>query len=146
MKEKNEMNLETQKPKFSAWERKQTNGQIFGRPKLKKAGKEFDVHDFIQENREDTEIYPTLEKYGSLEKITINSEVLYGDMTRIKGLRDIHEQIEESQQLWDSLPFEIRHEFQGNKRLFMENGEKWLKEKIEKNQPKIEEKKDEKNA
>ena len=29
-----------------------------------KAGKEINVYNFIQENREDTEIYPTLEKYG----------------------------------------------------------------------------------
>lgn len=113
---------------------KQTNGQDFGRPTLKMKGKEFDIYDWIQENREDTEIIPTLEKYGCLDRMEIDDNVLYGDMTELMkgGLRGIMEHEQEAQDLWDSLPWEYRAEFQNNKTLFIENGEKWLKDRIDK--------------
>ena len=113
---------------------KPTKGQNFGRPTLKMKGKEFDIYDWIQENRDDTEIIPTLEKYGCLDRMKVDDNVLYGDMTEImsKGLRGILEHEQETQELWDSLPWEYRQEFQNNKALFIENGEKWLKNRIEK--------------
>ena len=113
---------------------KQSTGQEFGRPKLKMKGKEFDIYDWIQENREDTEIIPTLEKYGCLDRMKIDDDVLYGDITELMkgGLRGIMEREQETEDLWNSLPWEYRQEFQNNKALFIENGEKWLKDRIEK--------------
>ena len=111
---------------------KPTAGQNFGRPTLKKFGKEFDIYDWIQENREDTEIIPTLEKYGCLDRMKIDDNVLYGDVTKLMkdGLRGLMINEQKAQDLWDSLPYEYREEFQNNKILFLENAETWLKNRI----------------
>lgn len=77
---------------------------------------------------------PTLEKYGCLDRMKIDDDVLYGDITELMkgGLRGIMEREQETEDLWNSLPWEYRQEFQNNKALFIENGEKWLKDRIEK--------------
>lgn len=113
---------------------KQSTGQDFGRPTLEKYGKKIDIYDWIQENREDTEIIPTLEKYGCLDRMKIDDDVLYGDITELMkgGLRGVMEREQEADELWNSLPWEYREQFQNNRALFIENGEKWLKDKIEK--------------
>lgn len=117
---------------YSLWHRKKTKGQTFGRPKLKKAGKEFDVHDWIQEGREDTEIYATLEKYGCLDRMETDANTLYGDMSEISDLRNVIEQAQRADEMWNSLPLELRREFQHNKSLFMENGKDYLEKIIKK--------------
>ena len=53
-----------------------------------KAGKEINVYNFIQESREDTEIYPTLEKYGCIDRMVINEPDVYSDLRNIKDLRN----------------------------------------------------------
>ena len=113
---------------------KQTAGQDVGRPTLKKYGKEIDIYDWIQESREDTEIIPTLEKYGCLDRMKIDDNVLYGDITELMkdGLRGVMQREQEADDLWNSLPWEYREQFQNNRALFLENGEKWLKDRIEK--------------
>ena len=113
---------------------KQTAGQDFGRPTLKKYGKEIDIYDWIQESREDTEIIPTLEKYGCLDRMKRDDNVLYGDITELMkdGLRGVMQREQEADDLWNSLPWEYREQFQNNRALFLENGEKWLKDRIEK--------------
>lgn len=97
---------------------------------LKKAGKEINVYDAIQANREDTEIYPTLEKYGCIDRMMLNSEGVYADFTIFKGLREIKEQQEMANNMFYNLPLEIRQVFNNDKNIFMRDGEKWLKNKI----------------
>lgn len=116
---------------FSAMVRKKTKGQTFGRPKLTKAGKEFDVHNWIQEGRDDTEIYPTLEKYGCLERMELDHEALFGDMTEMSDLRGTIERAKKAEELWNGLPIEVRTEFNNDKSLFAEQGLEWLKKKID---------------
>ena len=94
---------------------------------IKKAGKQINVYQMIQENREDTEIYPTLEKYGSIERLQLNAQGAYGDFTQIKDLRTAIDQAEKANELWETLPLDTRREFQNNKKLFLENGEEYLK-------------------
>lgn len=108
-------------------------GQTFDPEKnvINKKGQMINLYDFIQENREDTEIYPTLEKYGCLDKIVVDKPKIYADFQELMGLRDMHDQERTAQKLWESLPIDIRKEF-GNDRLnFMQHGEKWLRGKIE---------------
>lgn len=116
-------------------ERKQ---QTFDKDKitLKKAGKEFNVYQWIQEAREDTEVIPTLEKYGCIDRMILNKEEMYGDFTNFKDLRGLNDQIRESQRMFDNLPAEIKKKFGNNKDLFMREGEAWLKSEIEKEKAK----------
>lgn len=97
---------------------------------LTKAGKTFNVYDAIQEAREDTEIYPTLEKYGCIDRMMLDTQGIYGDFTTYKGLRELKEQQKLANQMFYNLPLEIRQTFNNDKNIFMKDGEKWLKNKI----------------
>lgn len=99
---------------------------------LTKAGKTYNVYDKIQENREDTEIYPTLEKYGCIDRMMLDKKGVYADFQDFKGLREIKEQQIKADEMFYSLPLDVRIQFQNDKNLFMRDGEKWIKEVIAK--------------
>lgn len=115
------------------WEIVKTKGQNFGKPKLTKAGKTFDVREWIQSNREDTEIYDTLEKYGvdGWKRLQDeNKQEIYADITNMGDLRNNLDKIRAAEKMWGELPREVRAEFQNNKELFIEGGIKWAENKI----------------
>lgn len=114
--------------------------QTFNKEEIKvtKAGKEINVYNFIQESREDTEIYPTLEKYGCIDRMIMNGEDVYQDLRNIKDLRNTMEQVQQANVLWNNLPLDIRKEFGHNQKEFMEKGEEWLSKKIKQNEQQIE--------
>lgn len=123
--------------KFEWRERKQ---QYFDKEKitLKKAGKEFNVYDFIQEGRTDTEIYPTLEKYGCIDRMMLDSKGTYDDFTKYGTLRDIKDQQKLAEQMFYNLPLETREHFNNNISTFMKEGENYLKQKISEESKKTE--------
>ncbi|UPW41490.1 internal scaffolding protein [Dipodfec virus UA23Rod_1071] len=101
-----------------------------------KGGETFNLYESIQEAREDTELYPTLEKYGSIERMIINEADVYGDLRQVKSLKGELEKLEAAERLWNSLPWDVRSQFNNNRYNFMENGESWLMEKMaEKEEP-----------
>lgn len=118
---------------FTHYEWRRRNAQSFDKSKitLKKAGKEFNVYDKIQENREDTEIYPTLEKYGCIDKMMLNKEGVYGDFTQYKGLRELKEQQEMAKNMFYNLPLETRQKFNNDMNVFIKDGEKYMKNLID---------------
>lgn len=99
---------------------------------LKKAGKEFNVYDWIQENREDTEIIPTLKKYGCIPVQSQDTSTMYQDFTNASDLRGVLDKKIAAEQAFYNLPVEVRREFDHNIDKFMKNGEKYIKDKIEK--------------
>lgn len=113
--------------------------QAFDKEKITvtKAGKEYNVYNFIQEGREDTEIYPTLEKYGCIDRMILNEKEVYEDMRNMGNLRNRLDQIKEADNIWKNLPLEVRQEFGHSKREFVEKGEKWIKAKIDAENAKI---------
>ena len=125
-----------EKVPFKSMIYKPSKGQTFGRPKIKRFGEERDIYDMIQEARADTEIYPTLEKYGCLDRITRDTAAIYGDFTEIKELRNVIEQSNKAEELWKSLPLDMREHFQNNKELFMEGAEEYLTNKIKEQEEK----------
>lgn len=99
---------------------------------IEKNGEKINVYQMIQENREDTEIEPTLKKYGCLTPMELKTEQVYADLRNIKtNMRDILSQQQEAENLWNKLPRDVRENFGNSKRNFLENGETWLKTKIE---------------
>lgn len=95
-----------------------------------KAGQKIFLNDFIQEAREDTEIYAMLEKYNGSYKTRTDFEALTGDFTKVKDLRSALEQEKAANELWENLPLNVRNEFNNSKHQFLDNGEKWLANKI----------------
>lgn len=98
---------------------------------LTKAGKTFNVYDKIQEGRADTEIYPTLEKYGCIDRMMLDKQSVYADFQNFKGLREMKDQQIMAEQMFYNLPLEVRQKFNNDKSLFMKDGEKYIKELID---------------
>lgn len=96
-----------------------------------KAGKKIHLYSMIQAAREDTEIRPTLEKYGSIEPLETKKAAIYGDFSEIKDLRDIEEARIKADTMWDNLPARIKRHFDHDKKRFMEEGEEWLRKELE---------------
>lgn len=107
--------------------------QDFDRKKitLTKAGRTFNVYDKIQEAREDTEIIPTLKKYGCIPNIGMDSELAYQDFTTAKDLRGVLDRKIAAENAFYNLPIEVRREFDHSIDKFMQNGEKYITKKIE---------------
>ena len=108
---------------------KQKPGQDFGDPKLIKYGKEIDVKTWIHENNVDCEIYETLEKYGTVKMAKADHEGIVGDMEKL-DLRQALDRKIASENLWASLPLDVRKEFNHNVDEFMEKGLEWAKNKV----------------
>lgn len=104
---------------------------------LTKAGKKFCVYDKIQEAREDTEIIPTLKKYGCIPTYTQDSASMYQDFTAANDLRGVLDRKIAAENAFYNLPAEVRREFDHNIDNFMKNGEKYIKDKIAKEQAEL---------
>lgn len=99
---------------------------------LTKAGKTYNVYQAIQEAREDTEIMPTLLKYGCIDKLGIDPKTVYADIVNIQtNLRNVIDQQIEAEKLWESLPIETRMKYNNSTREFMERAPEDLKKQIE---------------
>lgn len=114
--------------------------QDFDKEKItfKRAGKEINVYDFIQAGREDTEIIPTLEKYGSIEVMKLhpeNAQAMYQDLTEIQqlgGYREILDYQKKAKEMFYNLPSDVRKDFDNDHKKFAEKGREYLNEKITK--------------
>lgn len=95
-----------------------------------KNGEKVNVYDFIQEGREDTEIYPTLEKYGSIKRMELDTPAVYQKFEKINDLRDHLEQQKEAVNMWNALPLDIRQQFNNDRYEFMNNGMQWLEKRM----------------
>lgn len=102
-----------------------------------KAGQPYVYYDRIQAARGDTEIIPTLEKYGCIDKMIVNKELIYADITEFKNTdyRSLKEMTMKADNMWNQLPAEIKAQFENNRDIFIKDGEKWLKNQIEKEKP-----------
>ena len=120
----------TEKSPFTPYlprERKQQTFDIH--EKTKQYGKEVEWYQLIQEAREDTEIYPTLEKYGCLDKIMVHPNKMMTDFTEFKDLRSMKDQQIKAKEMWESLPYDIRMDFNNNVNEFIEKGEEYIAKK-----------------
>lgn len=112
---------------------KEKKAQAFDKDNIfvTKAGKKLNVYQSIQDARDGTEIYPTIEKYGTIQPIMMNTGEVYGELDQIKNLRDAQEVMQRGEILWKQLPLEVRAEFNNSKGEFMNRGKEWLEKRIE---------------
>lgn len=118
---------------FEFMKRRKRAAQSFDKENitLTKAGKTFNVYDKIQEGREDTEIYPTLEKYGCIDRMMLDHQGIYDDFTKYGELRDIKEQQKLANQMFYDLPLEVRQKFNNDISVFMKDGQKFVKKMVD---------------
>lgn len=105
---------------------------------IEQAGEKINIYDKIQAATEDTDIYQTLEKYGSLKPIELNAEGVFAEFEKTMSKRDVEEQQKAADNMWSKLPLKVREQFNNNKYEFLTNGQKWLQKQIEEQQKKVE--------
>lgn len=121
----------TARPDYMKRERK---AQSYDKNKIfiTRLGKKINLFDLIQESKDDSEITTCMKKYGCIEPLGVDYKKTYENYMEIRELRDIYDAKKRADELWDTLPTEVKDEFNGNANEFMNNGEQWLKDKIAK--------------
>ena len=120
--------------KFKAMQYEKSKPTDFGKPTFIKYGKEIDIQEYIEAGREDTEIYPTLLKYGCLKPLERSAEAIYGDFTEYNDLRTCFEKAEKSKEMWEQLPTDIKNHFNNSMDEFIDRGMEWAQNEIQKAQ------------
>lgn len=124
---------------FTKWRERHAQNFDKANITLTKAGQTFNIYDKIQAAREDTEIIPTLQKYGCIDRMILDKQDIYADFTKLKGcsLRDFKEQQKIADNMWQKLPLETRQKFNNDKNIFVKDGEKYIKNLIDEENKKI---------
>lgn len=113
-------------------EKRPRTPQIFDREeKVEIKGQKVKIVDYIQE-AESNDIYYNLDKYGCLDRITVDKEKLFGDFQDFVSLRDIQDKMVKAQNMWNTLPLDVREKFNHDMMQFAAQGEDWLKNEIKK--------------
>lgn len=118
--------------KYKGFSIEKSKGTEFGKPTFTKYGKEYDIQEYIEAGREDTEIYPCLAKYGCLKPMEISAEEIYGDFTEYNDLRSTIEKGRKLKNMWDSLPVDIKNQFNNDPNEYVDRGMEWAKSEMEK--------------
>lgn len=122
------------KPFTETKERSEKFAQNFDKEKITitMKGKIFNLYDYIQAGREDTEIYPTLEKYGNLQVLERPAEEIIADFSENMDLRDLAEQDNRLRILFENLPLKEKQVFKNDFYKFKAEGLNYYTEKAKK--------------
>lgn len=103
---------------------------------LTQRGETYNLYQHIQDAREDTEVIPTLEKYGmakGLEKLKKYDESriqeYMGDFHELGNMRNLMDKAKKAEEMWWNMPSEVREEFGNSPREFIDKGHKWAETK-----------------
>lgn len=90
-------------------------------PVVIKAGKIIHWAKYTEEANVDCEIYPTLEKYGMLKEEMFDNKAFVGDIEAYGDLRASKDRELKIEQMWLSMPLELREKYGHNKNLFLDD-------------------------
>lgn len=99
-----------------------------------KAGKKIFWREFTKEANQDCEIYPTLEKYGMLPESMFDNKAFEGDIEAFGNLRTALDRQIAIDNMWLSMPLEMRRKYGHNKNAFLDDLPNIQKEIFEKQQ------------
>lgn len=105
-------------------------------------GQKIYLTELMEANREDTEIYPTLEKYGCIDKCCKQSALEYGEQLN-PDLMEAVEILRKGEEIWNSLNVKTREFYNNDKEKFIQNAHKDFlaeQEKLQKQAQKNQEK------
>ena len=107
--------------------------QEFDKEKIfvEKAGIKINCYDAIQEAAQDTDIYETLEKYGSLKPIGEKANIVFAKLEeQAQDLRTVYQKVEAGKKAWERLDAKTREEYGNNAELFANEALDRLNDKI----------------
>uniref|UniRef100_A0AAU8AVU1 Internal scaffolding protein n=1 Tax=Dulem virus 150 TaxID=3145627 RepID=A0AAU8AVU1_9VIRU len=105
-------------------------------------GQKLYLTELMEANREDTEVYPTLEKYGCIEKCCKQSPLEFGEQLN-PDLMTAVEIMRKGEEIWSSLNIKTREFYENSKEKFIQNAHQDFlaeQEKMQKKAQKIEQK------
>lgn len=117
---------------YKGFKIEKSQGIDFGHPTFKKYGKEYDIQEYIEAGREDTEIKVVLEKYGCLKPLEKDISGIYADFTEYNDLRTTLDKAKKANNMWAEMPVDIKNEFNNSIEEFIDRGQEWAKRKMEK--------------
>lgn len=130
---------ETKKTKFRKYNRHTKVCEKFDKEKIKikRKGKFINAFDYTQSGREGTEIYKTLDKYNGNLELTLAemknaATEIAGDLSNIGDLRNVLDKAKKYNETWSNLDPRIKKEFNNDINNFLDNGEKWAKNLVNK--------------
>lgn len=98
-----------------------------------KCGQKVNVYDSIQAASEDTDIYETLEKYGSIENMQkYNGAEIKQEFDDYMSLQDLQERTNKANNMWEKLPAGVREKFHNNLFEFLQKAPEWLDKEAKK--------------
>lgn len=86
-------------------------------------GQKLYLTELMEANREDTEVYPTLEKYGCTEKCCKQSPLEFGEQLN-PDLMTAVEIMRKGEEIWSSLNIKTREFYENSKEKFIQNAHK----------------------
>ena len=107
--------------------------QEFDKEKIfvEKAGIKINCYDAIQEAAQDTDIYETLEKYGSLKPIGEKANIVFAELEeQAQDLRTVYQKLEAGKKAWERLDAKTRAEYGNDPELFANEELDRLNDKI----------------
>lgn len=91
-----------------------------------RSGKAVNLYDYIQSQNQDLEVYEVLERTGSLDSMNKSTQQIYADFTNAMSLRNICDQKVEVNNIFETLPINVKRIFNNDVKNFIENGEKYF--------------------
>lgn len=86
-----------------------------------KAGKKIYWREFTQAANQDCEVYPTLAKYGMLPETIFDNKAFDGDIEAYGDLRTSLDRQVAIENMWLSMPLEMRRKYGHNKNAFLDD-------------------------
>lgn len=108
------------KNKNEPWKNVDRSGQTFDRKKItvKQNGRTVNLYELVQSRNVDTEIYPTLYKYGSLKPLEFNEEWVSTGLETLETIKDLDKLQKTAEDMFLALPDHIKAIYDYNYSLF----------------------------
>lgn len=114
------------KSKHEPWKSRTRKGESYCKEKIliRQYGRLVNLYKLIQSRNIDTEIYPTLKKYGSIKPMEITSEWITTGMNALNSIKDIDELNRAAENEFLNLPTELQAKFDYNYAKFAQYAQK----------------------
>ena len=102
--------------------------QMFNQnPLIKQSGKMVNLKELVKKHFEDSDIYATLYKYGSLDPLKVDFKEVQEDYIEILEMKDILKLQDKAKELFENLPALIKNKFDNSYERFYNEGKDFFK-------------------
>lgn len=96
-------------------------------PLIKQGGKMISLKELVKKHLEDSDIYATLYKYGSLDPLKVDFKELQEDYIEVLEMKDILKLQDKAKEMFENLPALIKNKFDNSYERFYNEGKDFFK-------------------